>query len=359
MSKQAIGNLGAALRKNEFSRLDIFFRGFQENSRGDEVRHRHTVSNLSDVLDLLIENQQDFKDSLVDIPETDSKKYQKIGIHKIEKIPGSRGVVFFHFQLGYVFRDKEPLEKCDIEDGSVNPIVLDGTEFRHMRLHFTIVPSYNTIVIDNKCHSGPTEQFLRAVLSEHIDPANYGVALGEALERTVVRITPVSKEDFDTVLTRRFRQLKEVELNIGKLSDMKLSGLPDETRETLDDESAEIAGVFESVFASLVGVNARDIAMQSLPIKNIRLSITLDEKSDNAPQRTQMRNNMRDFLRSYKDNIFLKEASFGYKDPETGELARALLNSAKLVEACPVEPQDYDNEELMWEAQRQVFNRLK
>lgn len=352
------------MRKNELSRIDLKFRGRYINKRNMDVGHNFEINNLKEILEIAFTPVYEFSQSVVEIPEDYSRKYQKVGVHSLSK-KIERNIEYYHLKLGFVYRDKEPLETIDLDTNELDLIELEGNKYRHIALHLTIIPSQKTIVLDNKCHATPTSFFLRKFLSPFISAADFGIISGQVFENLRVIITPFANDNFEEVLNERFKQLKEIQLTMAKPSKNKLSLLreneqnSDESETTLEAEGTDVGEVLESIFGKVLGVDTNQIRLDALPIKSVRISVALDEKSGTAPQRISIKSHIKSFLKNHSDNVYMDDALIKYKDPNTGELARALLNTSKLVEICNVNSLEYNNEELMWTEQRRAFTVLR
>lgn len=330
--------------------------GMHTHPNGKEVRRSFDVENVGELLDLLEKDLPDFTETLVELPSGTSGKYQSVGIHKIEK-KSQGGYQFHQFEVGFIYREQENLETYDMEDETIENIEINGSKYRHLRLHFSIVADDRAIVLDNKCFSGPTTYLLNKKLSPLITPTTYNVFGSDGGERLRIKVIPIPKEDFSEVLSAQFKKMSEINLEFAKPGKGKTAALPEGM--DLDEERSKVAEITESIFASVLGQQTTDeIALDQLPVKSIRVSIKLDERSGTAAQRNTMRASAKQFFREYQDSFFLNEASFAYKS-ESGELERALLNSAKVTEECSVKAEDYGDSAKMWAAQRTSFVRLK
>lgn len=290
-----------------------------------------------------------FKETIIDI-STETKKFQKVGIHEIKKHT-TREVTFFHFEVGFIYADQEQLETYDLKNNEFEEITIDGNKYRHVRLHFSIVPSKKLIILDNRCYSTATKKLLTHLIEPLIDGTSFNNDTKDPTGLLRLNIVPIAKDDFEQELNRQFRNLKEVNLIMGKPSKLKLSALPDD----LDKEAEldKLKELTQSVISSLFEIDPSTLTYDSLPIKSLKISVQIDDEIGNAGSRTQMKANLKKFLKDYRHNLYTDNLSFRYKDQ--GEVVQALLNSAKLTRPIDVDPFDYDKSEKMWTQQRTSY----
>ncbi|MBL7542586.1 MAG: hypothetical protein JNL11_02165 [Bdellovibrionaceae bacterium] len=334
------------MRKNEFSRLKINYLGRFFHPNNKEVRRAYPVTNLEDILKKELGKIRKFKDTLVELSPTISRKYQKVGIHDIvQKTEKSKN--FFHFELGFVYRDQEKFETYDESNSNVEDIEIDGSKYRHIRLHFTIVPSYNTIILDNKCFAGTVIPLLKALISLHIDSSSF-MGLGQDIDNLRIKIVPVPKKNFEEILNQQYKNMKEATFMFAKPSKLKISALAEDY--VPEPENKKFAELTESMMSAFFGLNKDDIKIDDLPVKSFKISMSLDDKK----VKNSDKNHVKSFLKEYKDYLFADETSFKYKSAN-GELENALYNSAKLTSDCTVNPANFNDSGKMWSEQRSAF----
>ncbi len=344
------------MRKNEFSRLDIKFLGRFFHPNGKEVGRTYSVENLVELLELEIAAVRKFEDSWIELSSS-SKKYQKVGVQSIKRVADS-GNIFYHFEVGFIFRDQETLETYDFDLSTIEELVIDGKKYRHVRLHFSILPNENIIILDNKCHSTPVCFLLKDLLSKHIDATKYNSLATEASQNLRVKITPIPKTDFEQLLNQKFRQLKEFSFTFAKPGKLKMSQVLKDEDIDIEKENSIFAELVESVMEKTMSLNKNQIVLESLPIKSFRFTVAFDDKAADAELRTAMKTKTKEFLKNHQDSLYTDEASFKYKGAE-GEIEQALLNSAKLTAECEVKAKNFNDCDKMWKQQRVSFKTLK
>ena len=331
-------------------------KGRQQNDKGHAKQHYFKIetADLKGVLDLVLKSPPKFKDSFIDIPDSHSGKFQKIGMEKIKHV-SEKSHDFYHIRAGYIFREHEDLQKIHIDNKAVQTIKLDDKEYRYIALHFTIVPSYNAVIIDNRCHSRPTAFFLKESLWQHLNASDYMVGGDEIHDRTTFKISFIPKSDFEEVLKSKINTVREVGIELAKPTAMKMAAYtPEELTEEMDFYMKPVGRILSAFF----GVDDNKLILENVPFRSIRIQFVLDEGvkgKDLNPYRAGVKS----FLNSRKTSAYLKDSALVYKDTDTGEIERAFMSGATLSEVIELDAKHFNDEGKMWKEQRECFFRNK
>lgn len=346
------------MRKNEISRISLQVRGRKVSTvKNTDIQNYYKIE-LNDLLTLLtklVSKPPRFENSFVDIPDIASGKYQKIGLSKVLK-KKEQGIEFIHFQAGYIYREKEELQKIDIDSKAIKKIKLGDKEYRYLTLHFSIIPSYNAIVIDNRCFNRPTAYFLKYLLMPLMKPSDYMLSSTADLdENFFTKIRYVPAKNFEQLLSTTLSGLKSVGFEIAKPGLMKLAAYEPEE---LASENKKYMGTMAQILSTFFQINPKDLNIEDIPFKKLRIQFSLDDGykgSDLAPYK----DGVKGFLTDNKNGAYLNETELVYKDSQSGELERALMSGGALFEANSLDVKHLEDETKMWKEQRNTFFKHK
>jgi len=90
--------------------------GLKINKKGDEVRSTSTVEGLVDVFEKIKKGHKSFKDSVKPLDQKISKRYQSVGIEKIEMFKDKEtNTKYYQFSLHYILREKRNIRFANVK----------------------------------------------------------------------------------------------------------------------------------------------------------------------------------------------------------------------------------------------------
>ena len=339
-------------RTIEYSNLIVSVMGQQENKKGKEVRHSYPVENLAEIFKKYCKDHKSLKDSLVDIPEARSKKYQKVGIDSTHHTDDKK-VIFYHFAVAYIQRDRETILTADLTAGCAkNVIELGDGKYQYLHLHVSVAPTTEVILLDGKCHNAPTEHLFQEIILPYLDPADFGLPTRDELRKQIrVSIKTRLQKNYEQVLNKRINDLQQISFTLVKptAKDGEISKSVE-----LKESSKEAVAFCKSAVASIFGADLAEAEFEELPIKRFKVSITMDdgyEASKLKEARKQIKGNVKDFIK----NDYLKNSVLTYRNDTTDRVERALLRGLQMNRENSLEPEDYLDDKKMWSEQRESY----
>jgi hypothetical protein len=334
----------------EVSSIALTVKGKGENKKGDEINKTYLLENLDMLIEKAKSNYIDFKTSVKSFDKSFSKRYQSIGIEKIKVHQEDNGIKYYHLALHYIFREKGNLRLADIKDGfAVRKVETTDGEFLSNYLHLTIVPSFNTLIVDRRCNSTPTEEYLRQLFIPLIDHTQFGLShLEELQNNTKVKIRQELVKDYQKRLKESFAHLKNISFTLSKpLSERS------KKKKSLKDSVTALNSV-KSIIQNVLGEDAVTKSLIDSPIKTIQVSVTLDS-SYNSKQLKEIRKTAKDNILNYINNDFLTASCLEFKDEKTDQVFKALLRGIGKNHKFDLDAGKLEDDIHIWNIHRQIF----
>ncbi len=340
-------------RKIEYSELSVRIIG-TELREGESNAHRFTyaVDDIEALLDAIKLQFIDVATSVKNIDPSYSSKYQKIGIEKLQK-KNFKGTNFYHFRLAYIKRNRDNIRVRDL-DKSYKPrtIKLGATEYEYVPLHVSFVPSTRVILLDNRCHSAPTQQFLHQMFAPLLDYNEYGLSSADALDESLrVRVIPVKSKTFSQVLKKRLKTISQIGFTISKRRPMG-GGIDPEVDNII--ETKRVAGFLKKMAGSLLGKTYQGDILSSLPIKQVKLSLTFDESGDQK-ELTALKRAMSGRLEKIVESRIIRDSMLTYHDDETSKMQKMLFTGMSISKTNRVPEKDLNKSLKVWKEHRRIY----
>jgi hypothetical protein len=337
-----------ATRKIEFSDLTIRVIDVRYQD-GKGHRYSKAVDDLSEILGRLKKAKLPLEKSIIDIALGSSAKYQKVGIEKIVTSK-QNGIEFYHFRLAFIKRDQADIQVRDLKKGyKPRKLSIGKTEYEYLPLHLTIVPTSNRILLDSKCHTGPSQQFIHKTILDFLDPKKFDYTKrAEVDEHLRVRIVPNKAKKFNEVLTKRLEEISEIGLTFSN---------PRSSEVTLDKSLDNKLGTkrvnefIKSLTSKVFGEDYVKNSLADLPMKKIQLKITFDDKAGIKGLKKGLSNNLNELI----DSRFVKNSLLVYHDEKTEKTKRVLMDGLVTSYDSTLSDKQFQKSENVWEEHRKTY----
>lgn len=342
-------------RKIEYSKLSTRVIGTRLKDGADEaVRYSYDVDISSD---LLRETHKEFKRTkqfVAKVETSRGKKYQEVAIEKVlEK--KEKGKTFFHFSLAYIRRERDDIRTKNLSQSyKTRTIKLGDGEFQFLPLHLTIEPISGTILLDAKCHTGPTETFLHSLFLPRLKPSDYGLtSVAQLDEKLRVTIKPSLRDDYDKVLKTKFRAIEEMRLTVAKptVAQQNLTTEVDVSQKSANKRVLKAVG---NLVSSIFGGNPDIDRLEDLPFRRLKLSFSFEDLQK-APDAAKYKKMLKEHSAQFVESQYVRESLLTYKDDEEHGLQKALLRGAVISKTNKLDPKHHNNNEKMWAEQRRIY----
>jgi len=221
-------------------------------------------------------------------------------------------------------------------------------EFLSNYLHFTVIPEFSTVILDRRCNSAPTEEFLRQAFIEHLDPSAYGLAhVDEIRESSKLKIRQELIKDYQERLKSNFEKLKTMTFTLAK-------PVSERTKKAKNKKHSEDAmSSAKGFIQTILGDDAVKRSLVDSPVKSIQVSLTLDATYDKKELK-KIRSEAKGNILEYIENDFLTASSLEFRD-ENDNITKAILRGMGKNHRFDLTNANLENDKYIWNLHRNIF----
>ncbi|MGE4105643.1 MAG: hypothetical protein AB7F66_00385 [Bacteriovoracia bacterium] len=339
--------------KIEYSELSVRIIGTEIRSGEVEAkRFTYSVDDLRGLMESVKKSHKELASSIQDIEPKYSKKYQKIGIEKILK-KKERGVEFYHFRLAYLRRIQENIQVRNVDkEYKLRTIKLGSAEYQSVPLHISIAPSARIVLLDSRCHSAPTQQFLHKVLMPFLNPTKFGLNSASDIDRSLrVRVFPVKARFFNKILKEHLNRISQIGFTIARRRP-STGGIDYEIDNVV--ATRRVGQVLKKISAAFIGKKYEGDILTALPVKQVRILLTFDEKRD-AVELKKMKKGMPKALEKVVESRLVRDSMLAYHDDDTAKMHKMLFSGVSMSKNTELKERDLLRSQKAWSEHRKVY----
>ena len=336
----------------ESTALFAFLSGKKENRKNVLVKNVFEIEQggLEGLFDELIGSFNGFYDSVMEIDQKKSKRFQAVGIEDCRYEQLANGNYVYRFIFRYILREQRKLWLTNKDNKQSRTVEYKGAEFQSIVVCASYYLSGSKLLIDRRGTLGPLCSFFEQTFSFLLDPAEYGLDTQEELEKGLkIRIKQDLSDDFEEKINEHFKSINKLSFGFAKPSETRAKNLKKSDTNVPDFIKKGVERMFG---AGAVGNNFMD-----LPIKTFSISIKLDDKYDARE--------LKSFKKSAKDNIleqakaeYVSSGLVEFEEDEAGaEIEKAILRGVAQTERRDLDVDSYDNSDVFFSWHDEIVER--